>query len=169
MSLTDTINNTNKQKENVKIVAAEIDNKLVELGGERATDLADVVNKMENAVAQRKKVAKFTFDANYTNARKVGPGESVIKKINTNFTPNIIFVSLMQSFANIQKEDDFNRYKKEMIISNTREYNKPFEGGVGSDVSIFLEFSQGEVKVKRDRVGTNLPWTVVIKEIICIG
>lgn len=46
MSLTDTINNTNIQKENIKTVANTIDNKLVELGGERATNLNDVVNKM---------------------------------------------------------------------------------------------------------------------------
>lgn len=56
MSLADTINNTNTQKENIKIVASNIDNKLVELGGQRATDLADVVNKIENAVTQRKKL-----------------------------------------------------------------------------------------------------------------
>ena len=55
MSLTDTINNTNKQKENIKTVANNIDNKLIELGGERATDLADVPNKIQNVKTMYKK------------------------------------------------------------------------------------------------------------------
>lgn len=58
MSLTDTINNTNTQKENIKTVANNIDNKLVELGGEKATNLADVVNKMGAMVTENyKKIA----------------------------------------------------------------------------------------------------------------
>lgn len=64
MSLTDTINNTNKQKENIKTVANNIDNKLIELGGERATDLSDVVNKMGAMVGQYKKVATGTRTVN---------------------------------------------------------------------------------------------------------
>lgn len=52
MDLKSTINNTNTQKENVKKVAINIDNKLVELGGEQATSLADVVNKMGAMVGQ---------------------------------------------------------------------------------------------------------------------
>lgn len=50
MSLTDTINNTNTEKKNLKTVANNIDSKLVELGGERATDLADVPNKIEKTI-----------------------------------------------------------------------------------------------------------------------
>ena len=46
MDLKNTINNTNTHKENIKTVATQIDNKLVELGGEQATDLSDVANKM---------------------------------------------------------------------------------------------------------------------------
>lgn len=56
MSLKDTINNTNTQKENIKTVANKIDNKLVELGGERATNLADVVNKIDSLKASLKKI-----------------------------------------------------------------------------------------------------------------
>lgn len=55
MSLTDTINNTNAQKENIKTVATQIDNKLVELGGEKATNLSDVVSKMGAMVGSIKK------------------------------------------------------------------------------------------------------------------
>lgn len=57
MDLKNTINNTNTQKENIKTVANSIDSKLVELGGERATDLADVPNKMGAMVGQYKKIA----------------------------------------------------------------------------------------------------------------
>ena len=57
MSLTDTINNTNTQKENIKTVANNIDNKLVELGGEQAENLSDVANKMGAMVGQYKKIA----------------------------------------------------------------------------------------------------------------
>lgn len=59
MSLTDTINNTNKQKENLKTVANNIDTKLIELGGERATDLADIPNKIEVVENQYLKIAEI--------------------------------------------------------------------------------------------------------------
>lgn len=64
MSLIQEINNTNTQKENIKTVANNIDNKLVELGGEKATDLSDVANKMEGMVGQYKKIAIFDFKDN---------------------------------------------------------------------------------------------------------
>ena len=64
MPLKSTINNTNTQKENIKTVANNIDNKLVELGGEQAINLADVVNKMGAMVGQYKKVATGTRTVN---------------------------------------------------------------------------------------------------------
>lgn len=64
MSLKDTINNTNTQKENIKTVANNIDNKLVELGGQKATNLNDVVNKISTMVGQYKKVATGTKTVN---------------------------------------------------------------------------------------------------------
>lgn len=56
MPLKSTINNTNTQKENIKTVANNIDNKLVELGGEQATDLSDVPNKIQKLIKQYNKV-----------------------------------------------------------------------------------------------------------------
>lgn len=56
MSLISAINNTNIQKENLKIVAVNIDNKLVELGGEQATNLSDVPNKIDSLKASLKKI-----------------------------------------------------------------------------------------------------------------
>ena len=64
MSLKDAINNTNKQKENVKTVANKIDNKLVELGGEQAVNLADVPNKIGAMVnTQYVKIAEGTYNS----------------------------------------------------------------------------------------------------------
>ena len=59
MSLRDTINNTNTQKENIKTVAINIDNKLVELGGEQAESLADIPNKIEVVENQYLKIAEI--------------------------------------------------------------------------------------------------------------
>lgn len=79
MSLTDTINNTNTQKENIKTVTNNIDNKLVELGGERAKDLNDVANKISAMVGQYKKIAMGNFGIGEVN-------EDTVK-----ITPNVDF------------------------------------------------------------------------------
>ena len=47
MSLTSEINRTETEKNKTKTVAVNIDNKLVELGGEQAINLADVPNKIK--------------------------------------------------------------------------------------------------------------------------
>ena len=93
MSLTDTINNTNTQKENIKIVATNIDNKLAELGGERATNLNDVPNKMEGMVGQYKRVAIVNPN---TTVFKI-PTNPYNLKINVNlpFIPSRVFVKIM--------------------------------------------------------------------------
>ena len=91
MPLKSTINNTNAQKENIKTVATQIDNKLVELGGEKATNLSDVVSKMGAMVGQYKKIAI----GNKTNF-SVSSGRINELKINMNldFTPEIIFCNV---------------------------------------------------------------------------
>ena len=55
MSLISEINNTNTQKENIKTVANNIDNKLVSLGGQSATDLSDVPEKIQQMVTKNYK------------------------------------------------------------------------------------------------------------------
>lgn len=91
MSLKDEINNTNTQKENIKTVANNIDNKLVELGGEQATNLADVPNKMNGMISQYKKIAiggrkRFNLATGDENELRID--------INLNFTPTIIFCNV---------------------------------------------------------------------------
>lgn len=89
MDLKNTINNTNTQKENIKTVAIQIDTKLIELGGERATNLNDVVNKMSTMVTtQYKKIATGEIKTSKSAGMKV--------EVNTNleFNPSRIFARI---------------------------------------------------------------------------
>ncbi len=65
MSLISEINRTETEKNKTKQVATNINNKLVELGGERATDLADVPNKIRNLVNQYEKMAIVDINKRY--------------------------------------------------------------------------------------------------------
>lgn len=169
MSLADTINNTNTQKENTKKVATQIDNKLVELGGERATDLADVPNKIENTVVQRKKVARFTFDANYANVQILSKNGKIIKEININFIPSVVFVIFKGSWANINDERSFNEYAREITISNiTEDKRVPVGGGGGDDKGLILEATKEQIEIIAGQNWANSSITLAIKEIICI-
>lgn len=109
MDLKNTINNTNTQKENIKTVATQIDNKLVELGGEQATDLSDVANKMSAMVTG--------------NYKKIGRGECNIIlndfnqdrnelkiPINLDFTPKRVFLGFHPYGGNIRSEDMFTHF-----------------------------------------------------------
>ena len=94
MDLENTINNTNTQKENLKTVANNIDNKLVELGGERATDLADVANKMEGMVRQYNKCAVIEYVDKRIPLNNLNDYEDEKIVLNLNFTPKTIFMYL---------------------------------------------------------------------------
>lgn len=94
MSLKDAINNTNTQKENIKTVANNIDNKLVELGGEKATDLSDVANKMEGMVGQYKKFA--TGDLNYKASLNSGQGFN--KTLPIDFPLKYFFIEVTKGY-----------------------------------------------------------------------
>lgn len=101
MSLVTEINRTGTETNKTKQVATNIDNKLVELGGERATDLADVVNKMDTMVGQYKKIAEGEYNSDLKVRDNDSQGTLINneylqfeKKIplNLNFTPKrIIF------------------------------------------------------------------------------
>ena len=69
MSLISEINRTETEKNKTKTVATNIDNKLVELGGEQAIDLSDVPNKMEVMVKENyKKIAILNKKISSTRA-----------------------------------------------------------------------------------------------------
>ena len=62
MSLIQEINRTETEKNKTKQVAINIDNKLVELGGEQAINLADVPNKINGLLRRYKKTAIFDLN-----------------------------------------------------------------------------------------------------------
>lgn len=117
MDLKNTINNTKTQKENIKTVATNIDNKLIELGGERATDLADVVNKMDTMVGQYKKFAKGGKQR-VTLENKDAYNDCKIN-MNLDFVPEIIICTtwkvnyLNESFFNGTTDSRYNKNDKE--------------------------------------------------------
>lgn len=119
MDLKSTINNTNTQKENVKKVAINIDNKLVELGGEQATSLADVVNKMGAMVGQYFKGALLKPNKKLTVRRY----EDQIFRIDTNltFTPTKVLITLKintdSTIINLYNKSNFD-------VTSSVEYKK---------------------------------------------
>ena len=99
MDLKSTINNTNIQKENIKTVANNIDNKLVELGGERATDLSDVVNKMGAMVkGNYKKVAMGNLKRQIFLKR----GQSIRFELPIDFKYTFVFIRVCHEDLEIQ-------------------------------------------------------------------
>lgn len=96
MSLKDEINRTETEKNKTKTVATNIDNKLVELGGQRAIDLSDVPNKIGAMVKENyKRVAKIA-----TNT--VIPIRQTIRiPINVSFTPTDIFLRIENGSINL--------------------------------------------------------------------
>ena len=93
MSLKATINNTNTQKDKLKIGKRKIDNKLIELGGEEAVNLAEIPLKMQEMANQYSKIAEISID----QKMKVGsmsyggePLKNLIILNNINFIPERI-------------------------------------------------------------------------------
>lgn len=118
MSLTDTINNTNTQKENVKQVATQIDNKLIELGGERATDLNDVANKIGAMVTENyKKIAEID---SYKVSFKEGETKTLTYSLPLKFNPTRLIIGL----GNFDGGDKWykivldTKYRKQASMSN---------------------------------------------------
>lgn len=101
MNLKQEINRTETNKNKTKQVAINIDNKLVELGGEQATDLSDVVNKMGAMVTKNyKKVAVIDFSSSPIHwGSKNGGMEMEFPKIpiNVDFQPKRAILTLSKT------------------------------------------------------------------------
>ena len=98
MSLIKEINRTETEKNKTKQVAINIDNKLVELGGEKAIDLSDVPNKMEVMVGQYNKYAEINV-----NKFEMGKSKRYCNfNINLNFEPKEIYISLSSLYSEDQ-------------------------------------------------------------------
>lgn len=132
MSLKNTINNTNTQKENVKTVATQIDNKLVELGGQRATSLNDVANKMDNLVTtQYVKIAEGTYNKSLVQPDIYDPlvsAPSLVERINSipinlDFMPKRVILN----FESNEVADD-KCFK--LALDSKFNYNKETAGGL---------------------------------------
>lgn len=91
MSLRDNINNTNIQKDKLKIGKRNIDNTLINIGGEKSTNIEDVPEKITNAIKQYKKISIIDLNFNDTGNSWT---ENINIPINLSFLPNkyIIFL-----------------------------------------------------------------------------
>ena len=117
MSLTDTINNTNKQKENVKTVATNIDNKLVALGGQQATSLNDVPNKIGAMIGQYKKIATLSPNKEFKGNEIYKDKNYTMNLTNVNFVPKTGFLKFLYKTSGSQ---DYNLTEHIVEIGNTR-------------------------------------------------
>lgn len=92
MSLIQEINRTETEKNKTKQVAVNIDNKLVELGGEQATDLADVPNRIDALILQYSKYAEIKIDKFEVSGVPRANRKTI--NLNLNFEPKEIFVGI---------------------------------------------------------------------------
>lgn len=150
MDLKSTINNTNTQKENVKTVATNIDNKLVELGGEQAINLADVPNKME--VVENKYVKMAEIDGLNTIINTM---PQTIKFSPLTFIPKKVFVSIYWGTEDM--EANFQSDVTECSDTNTKIHS------LKKDSFIFAD----ELYKKDD--GWSKPHLAIIRQLIFMG
>lgn len=97
MSLVSEINRTETKKNKTKQVAVNIDNKLIELGGEQAIDLNDVPNKINTLFSKTDKIAVLDInkEVNRTGSKVIDV--TVDFSINTaNFNVKNIIIELQQ-------------------------------------------------------------------------
>ena len=166
MNLKQEINRTETNKNKTKQVATNIDNKLVELGGERATDLSDVANKMEGMVTGNyKKIA--TMKPNKTfNTQELTKGVSLSTQAEFTITDFIIkigiyFHSDLLATMNIRKN---NVFKFSLLYeSNSRTYydfDVKKVNNNGKNVELIVDMSKGSWYYDT---------TVKIEEIVLLG
>lgn len=89
MSLIMEINRIDTNKNKIKTVANNIDNKLVELGGEQAMNLASVPNKLKKLTESYRKTVKKTINKRinyYDNPTQI--------LYETAFTPKIVIIKM---------------------------------------------------------------------------
>lgn len=168
MSLRDNIDNTNKEKENLKTVANNIDSKLVELGGERATDLADVPNKIEKTINENYiKLAKNNnyIRKSYTLGEPGAPAKGtktysfefdIKNDLLINFTPKSLksivyarfwddsYTSTGSSITTTLNEG----HDIELIGNNSRYYMRKYNTPTASNNDGWVDIKQQDNKIK---------------------
>ena len=124
MSLISEINRTETEKNKTKQVAVNIDNKLIELGGERATDLADVPNKIEiltNEYTKYALIKMFKRGTVYTNPKVNNKSNPTIIKIN--FDKQLEFLP-ETAYLNLGELSISNQYEEAQGVVNNLEYKR---------------------------------------------
>lgn len=112
LNLKSEIDRLNNNKEKTKRAATNIDNKLVELGGERATDLADVPNKIGSMIRENyKKIAIIDVSGDVSLWTK----KETSIKVNVDFTPSRLFIRLQNKYPEIGP-------KRKAVIDSTEGY-----------------------------------------------
>lgn len=118
MPLKSTINNTNTQKENIKTVANNIDNKLVELGGEQAVNLVDVPNKIRLLGKNYKKQAIFkNLDIRLDDSK-----QRIIFPNTLKFSPKQILVNI-QFIENGSYPDYVDNRRQIVVVDSKKQSN----------------------------------------------
>lgn len=139
MDLKNTINNTNTQKENIKTVATQIDNKLVELGGEQAIDLSDVANKMGAMVTGNyTKYAKIQHSKTQAIGNLDNTSKELVFEIPTSiaFLPNYVEGWMyMKEDESIKASGSF-KYAKGSIVNSGGRYDISSNGNYFASVEI---------------------------------
>lgn len=133
MSLITEINRTETEKEKVKKVATQIDNKLVALGGQQATDLADVANKMQEMTKQYSKFATGNLDIRLDYS--ASSQEYVDIDIPINFDAKIIFLKFTWVGSSSNKEEFIARTENRSYSESNRYI---YRTGAGDSYSFWL-------------------------------
>lgn len=115
MSLKDNINNTNIQKDKLKIGKRNIDNKIISIGGEKAINIADVPNKIQQAIDRNWTRIAVVTGQTFTQTKEQGKPETnppavgtktysfkfKFKDIKLNFSPKNIKASVKVEFFDL--------------------------------------------------------------------
>ena len=118
MNLKDTINNTNRQKENLKTGVNKINSKLIEIGGEQAFNLFDVPDKMQKIIENYAKIATVSTNVMLQEARDAET------KINysLDFHPDFAFIFFRLVNTNFNLDFEFDTRRINCLIQES--YNE---------------------------------------------
>ena len=172
MSLVTEINRTEREKNKTKKVATQIDNKLVELGGEQATNLSDVPKKINELSKQYKKYAKVVYN------RKINGSTSgynayanfYIPMENLEFNPNFAIIQLAHMSNNNVIPNDIRHYSIFLDLNNTNE--KKWKVTNDNDYSRYMNitFLKHAKSIQVDYKGqTYQGFEITLKNVIFIG
>ena len=148
MSLITEINRTETEKEKVKKVATQIDNKLVALGGQQATDLADVPNKMQEMTKQYSKFATGNLDIRLDYS--ASSQEYVDIDIPINFDAKIIFLKFTWVGSSSNKEEFIANTEKGIYSEYAEGCRYIYRTGASYQYSFWLtKKSSKKVEIRR--------------------